>query len=44
MWRRRSLNGRSRGRSGSRHSFGTVVFLVAGAILLFFYLTGRLAI
>lgn len=43
MWRRRSLNGGSRRRSGARHSFGTVVLLVAGAILLFLYLTGRLA-
>ena len=44
MWRRRSFSDRSSRRSGSRYSFGTVVLLVAGAILLFLYLTGRLAI
>ena len=44
MWRRRSLSRRPRRWSGSRYSFGTVVLLVAGAIVLFLYLTGRLAL
>jgi hypothetical protein len=43
MWRRRSgSRGFATGRAGSRYSYGTVVLLVAGAILLFLYLTGRL--
>ena len=33
MWRRRSRSGRSGRWSGSRYSFGTVVLLVAGAIV-----------
>jgi hypothetical protein len=39
----RTGSGRSRRWSGSRSSFSTVVLLVTAAILLFLYLTGRLA-
>ncbi len=48
MWRRRSSGGWGRnriggsGRRGLGYSYGTVVLLVSGAILLFLYLTGRL--
>lgn len=48
MWRRRSFGGwgrrRSFGtrRSGFGYSYGTVLLLVCGALLLFLYLTGRL--
>jgi hypothetical protein len=48
MWRRRSSGGWGRrrsvgtGRSGLTYSYGTVVLLVSGAILLVLYLTGRL--
>jgi len=48
MWRRRSSGGWGRrrsvgtGRSGLTYNYGTVVFLVSGAILLVLYLTGRL--
>jgi hypothetical protein len=41
---RRAMAGSSRGRGGRRYSFGTVVLLVSAAILLFLYLTGRLAV
>jgi hypothetical protein len=52
MWRRylggrmarRTMMGSSRRRGGLRYSFGTVVLLVSAAILLFLYLTGRLAL
>jgi hypothetical protein len=51
MWRRylggrmarRAMTGSRRTR-GFRYSFGTVVLLVSAAILLFLYLTGRLAV
>ena len=48
MWGRRFSGGWGRrrsagvGRSGYGASYGTVVLLVAGAILLVLYLTGRL--
>jgi len=48
MWRRRSFGGwrgrRAVGtrRSGFGYSFGSVLLIVAGAFLLFLYLTGRL--
>ena len=48
MWRRRSFGGwhRRRGvgarRFGVGYSFGTVLLLISGALLLFLYLTGRL--
>ena len=48
MWRKRSFRGwRSRRvadtrRSGFGYSFGTVVLLISGALMLFLYLTGRL--
>ena len=48
MWRRRSFSGWRRRRavgtrrSGSGYSFGTVVLLISGALMLFLYLTGRL--
>ncbi len=45
MWRRRSWGGwRNRRAGGTRrgYSFSTVLFVVAGAIVLFLYLTGRL--
>jgi hypothetical protein len=52
MWRRylggriarRATMGSSRRRGGPRYSFGAVVLLVSAAILLFLYLTGRLAV
>jgi hypothetical protein len=40
---RRAMTGSRRTR-GVRYSFGTVVLLVSAAILLFLYLTGRLAL
>ena len=39
-WRRRRVVGTRR--SGLGYSFGTVLLVVAGAFLLFLYLTGRL--
>jgi hypothetical protein len=48
MWRRRSSGGWGRTRAGSTgltgraYSYGTVVLLVCGALLLLLYLTGRL--
>ncbi len=50
MWRRRGTGGWGRRRevgsrrSGYGQSFGTVVLIVAGAILLILYLTGNLSI
>ncbi len=50
MWSRRGRGGWGRRREvGSRrggfgYSFGTVVLVVAGVILLILYLTGRLSI
>lgn len=48
MWRRGRSGGWGRrraagtGRAGFGYSYGTVVLLISGAILLFVYLTGRL--
>ena len=48
MWRRRFFGGwRGRRAVGSRrsgfgYSFGTVLLVISGALLLFLYLTGRL--